>query len=526
MTKTDTAGFDAAAAAQDSGRVSSMPLHWAASEPHRLAFIEGDRRVTYGEFGELIRVATAALTQAEIRSGDRVAILGLNVSVTAAFVFAAHELDAWPAIVNPRLSAPEVDANVALVEPRAIVFAISESEEARAHAERYGAQPLSGLSGTMLVSRSHISREAVTGAPGRMGALLFTSGTTGRPRAVMLSHRALIAAGTNTVRYGSFTDNDIAYGVAPFAHIIGLGTVLMGAMCAGSAIDLAPRFEIARLATRICSGQLTRITAVPLIYSKLLEHLDAAHLNVSAHRLRVIACGGAPLDPSLKRRVEERFGLGLINGYGCTELSPIARSEGRTGEPAHVGSPFGDVEVRLVTQGRDASMEEVGEIWVRGSSLMDGYYGDAEATAAVMRPGGWLATGDLGCRDAAGNLTIAGRIKELIIRSGFNVYPAEVEAVLNAHPAVQQAAVVGRRTADGNEEVIAFVQARPQAQVSAEEIRSFAAQRLAPYKKPGVVIVLAQLPIGPTGKVMKRELQKLAERAEAETAAARAIPIE
>jgi acyl-CoA synthetase (AMP-forming)/AMP-acid ligase II len=169
------------------------------------------------------------------------------------------------------------------------------------------------------------------------------------------------------------------------------------------------------------------------------------------------------------------------------------------------------MEIRIVAEGRDVAQGEIGEIWVRGPSLMDGYFGDPQATESVMRPGGWLATGDLGRRDAAGHLEIAGRIKELIIHSGFNVYPAEVEAVLNAHPAVQQAAVVGRRTADGNEEVIAFVQPRSEARVSPEEIRSFAAQRLAPYKKPAAVIMLAQLPVGPTGKVLKRDLQRLAE---------------
>lgn len=495
--------------AESAPRASDIPLARAAQVPDRPALLASERVVTYIELAILIRSAAAVLTRAGVTQADRVVVTGLNSIELAAFVFAAQQVDAWPAILNPRLSAAEVDANIALIEPKVIVFIAADGEEAQAHAKRYDVRDSPEFSG-VLVANGDPRPEQIprTPAESRPGALLFTSGSTGKPRAVVLSSRALIAIGTSTAQ--NFCDDDVTYAIAPFTHIIGLGSVLMGSMCAGAAIDLAPRFDLPGLAEAIRSGRITRIIAVPLIYSKLLDYLSAYDIDIRGHRLRALASGGAPLNALLKSRVEQRFGIGLMNGYGCTEISPIARSESQVGEGTHVGKPFGAIELRLVNEGSDVADGEIGEIWVRGPNLMDGYFRDPEATAAVQRPGGWLATGDLGRRDAAGNLEIVGRSKELIIRSGFNVYPAEIEAVLSVHPAVQLVAVVGRSVADGNEEVIAFVQPQPHMQVSPAEIKGFAAQRLTPYKKPSRVVLLAQLPVGATGKIDKRELRRLA----------------
>ena len=243
----------------------------------------------------------------------------------------------------------------------------------------------------------------------------------------------------------------------------------------------------------------------------LLEHLgDSAPLP---NRLRFAYAGGSPLDPALKAAVERLLGVPLHNGYGLSEAAPTV-SQTRLDAPrsdTSVGLPIPGVEVRVVGKdGQDVTGGAAGELWVRGPNLMRGYYRNPEATAAALRPGGWLNTGDMARRDADGALFIVGRTKELIIRSGFNVYPLEVETVLNAHPGVTQSAVVGRVVADGNEEVVAFVQPDPRRAPSEAELRAWAAGRLAPYKRPARIVMMDALPAAANGKVLKHLLKEKA----------------
>jgi acyl-CoA synthetase (AMP-forming)/AMP-acid ligase II len=229
--------------------------------------------------------------------------------------------------------------------------------------------------------------------------------------------------------------------------------------------------------------------------------------------LRACFSGGAPLDPALKRRFEERFGVTLQNGYGLTEASPtIAHT--RLDAPrsdCSVGPLLPGVHARLVDarhhDGRDAPVDEAGELWVRGSNVMLGYYRNEALTAATVDAEGWLNTGDLARFGSDGALAIVGRTKELIIRSGFNVYPAEVEAVLNAHPAILLSAVVGRAVV-GNEEVVAFVELRPGARTDADELAAHTRALLAPYKQPAEIRIVESLPIAANGKVLKHRLSE------------------
>jgi acyl-CoA synthetase (AMP-forming)/AMP-acid ligase II len=203
----------------------------------------------------------------------------------------------------------------------------------------------------------------------------------------------------------------------------------------------------------------------------------------------------------------------LHNGYGLSEAAPTV-SQTRLDAPradTSVGLPIPGVEVRVVGRdGEDMPTGAAGELWVRGPNLMRGYYRDPDATAAALRPRGWLNTGDMARREADGALFIVGRTKELIIRSGFNVYPLEVETVLNAHPCVTQSAVVGRLVADGNEEVVAFVQPDPRRTPSEDELRTWAAARLAPYKRPARIVLMDALPAAANGKVLKHVLKQYA----------------
>jgi acyl-CoA synthetase (AMP-forming)/AMP-acid ligase II len=248
------------------------------------------------------------------------------------------------------------------------------------------------------------------------------------------------------------------------------------------------------------------------MYAKLLDHLRERGSPLRATSLRFLYAGGAPLSAELQKRVETLFGLPLNNGYGLTECSPTV-TQTRPSEPRNdgsVGTPLPGVEIRMVDrEGHDVPQGEPGELWVRGPNVMKGYYRNPQATAETMRPEGWLATGDIARADAEGAVFIEGRVKELIIRSGFNVYPVEVESVLNAHPDVAQSAVVGREV-DGNEEVVAFVELKPGASTTPAALIAFAAASLAPYKRPSEVVVLPSLPAAASGKILKAKLRTFA----------------
>jgi acyl-CoA synthetase (AMP-forming)/AMP-acid ligase II len=263
----------------------------------------------------------------------------------------------------------------------------------------------------------------------------------------------------------------------------------------------------------IGEDRLTILQGVPAMYARLLELAGGAATPLPS-QLRFIYAGGSPLDPTLKQQVEQLFGLPLHNGYGMTESSPTI-SQTRLDAPradTSVGTAIPGIEVRIV----DASDADVapgiaGELWVRGPNVMKGYYREPALTAAAMRPGGWLNTGDMARQDPDGALFIVGRTKELIIRSGFNVYPMEVETALNAHPGVTQSAVVGRAVAGGNEEVVAFVELDPRRPPSVQELSDYLAQRLSPYKCPSRIVIMAALPAAATGKILKGRLKALAQ---------------
>ncbi|MCW0193084.1 MAG: fatty acid--CoA ligase family protein, partial [Rhodococcus sp.] len=228
--------------------------------------------------------------------------------------------------------------------------------------------------------------------------------------------------------------------------------------------------------------------------------------RLRSNRLRFIAVGGMPLDLTLKAQIEDAFGLEIGNSYGMTEISPITRSPGAT-VGRTVGVPQPGIEIRIVREdGKDAAVGEPGEIWVRGPNLMLGYYKNELANNEVRRPDGFMTTGDIGSMDEDGNLSLVGRTKDVIIRSGFNVYPVEVEAVLSQVPGVALVAVVGR-TVDGNEDVIAYVQPTAGRHLDVAELEAWARENLTAYKRPREIILTNELPIGPTGKILKSKLK-------------------
>jgi long-chain acyl-CoA synthetase len=250
---------------------------------------------------------------------------------------------------------------------------------------------------------------------------------------------------------------------------------------------------------------------VPSMFSQFLQYAKIRQLHsLKFPALRIISCSGAPLPPAIKSSVEDLFGLPLHHGYGITECSPNIAQVRLDVPPRNdnsVGPLFPGVEARLVgANGEPVQDGQIGELWVRGPNIMKGYYHAPEETAAVIDAEGWFNTRDL-ARFEEGNLFIVGRTKDLIIRSGFNVYPAEVEAVLNAHPAVAQSAVIGKMT-EGGEQILAFVQPSTGSPVTETELAEYAAEHLAPYKRPSQILLVSTMPMTPSGKIAKSELEK------------------
>jgi acyl-CoA synthetase (AMP-forming)/AMP-acid ligase II len=492
-------------------RYSHVVREWARREPCRLALRAGASRLSYGDLWDATEVAVRLLRKLGVGAGDRVALVAENGLQIVPLLLAVSEMDAWAVPLNARMSVREIETIRLFAGCRRALYCVADSQSAATHAQADQIEQDVFVLGNVAVSARNASAEVEPVYPDKArqtAVLVFTSGTTGEPKGVMLSHQALIYMGANMVDVRNVTADDAFYNSSPVSHAIGLGTVLMTAFWAGASAELVSRFTAQHFVEALRDERITGVTAVPTLFARILEYAEQNGISLRSKRLRIIATAGAPLDLALKARIEEAFGLKMGNSYGMTECNPVARSPGGV-DTNEVGNVQPGIEIRIVREdGRDVAPEESGEIWVKGPSLMLGYYRNEAATSAALRSG-WLATGDLGRMDEDGKLYIVGRSKELIIRSGFNVYPVEVESVLSLYPGVAQVAVVGREVS-GNEEVVAFVQPAPGVSLDVADLARWATERLAPYKRPAEIILNSDLPVGPTGKIFKVRLKQLA----------------
>ena len=490
-------------------RIHDVPAWWAAQTPDAVALLDADRTLSYAQLQRAIDDAKAALSGLGVARGHRVLLVSENSLGLVAFLFAASSLGASFVLVNARLSADEIDAIASHAQARAEIYIDAGFKEGVVHALRRGATPLDcGLANTV---RAVAAPQPVDPDTDDVAALIYTSGTTGKPKGVMLTHEGLLFIATTLVAYRRMTAADRSYGVLPMSHTMGLTSVLLGTLVAGGSVLVCARFEVEALVEAIETQGLTMFQGVQAMHTALLAHLRREGRALRRGRLRYVYAGGSPLDPTLKAEVEALFGLPLHNGYGMTESSPtICHSRfGEQRADASVGPPIPGVAIRIVdAEGRDVAAGESGELWASSPGVMRGYFRDPAATQAALC-GGWLRSGDIARQDAEGHVYLVGRIKDVIIRSGFNVYPAEVEAALNAHPAVAQSAVVGREV-ERNEEVIAFVQPRPGEALDRAALQAFLKDRISPYKRPSQIVVLDALPTMTNGKVERTALKAMA----------------
>ncbi len=491
-------------------RLAGLVERQARTAPDRSALISGDKTVSYAELWQAIGRAKQLLKAAGVVPGDRVMIVNENSIAAVVFIFAATDLDAWASPINARMSAREIDACRAFSGCRTVVYTVNDSPSAADHAARIQAveheDPVFGKVAFAPTDVNACPEPVYKEKERQTAILLFSSGTTGAPKGIMLSHQAVMYMGGNMAELRKITPDDMFYNIAPLSHVIGLGAMLTTAIWAGGTTELVTQFRPDNFVAALRANRITYVMGVPTIFARVLEYAKANGLPLRSDRLRFIAVGGMPLDLTLKSQIEEAFGLEIGNSYGMTEISPITRSPGAT-VGRTVGVPQPGITIRIVREdGQSAAINEPGEIWVKGPNLMLGYYKNAAANEDVRRPNGFMTTGDIGSMDHNGNLSLVGRTKDVIIRSGFNIYPIEIEAVLSQVPGVALVAVVGRAV-DGNEEVIAYVQPVAGRKLDIAQLDAWARENLTAYKRPKEIILTNELPIGPTGKILKSKLK-------------------
>jgi long-chain acyl-CoA synthetase len=345
--------------------------------------------------------------------------------------------------------------------------------------------------------------------PDDLAVLIFTAGTGGAPKAAMLSHGNLLANLEQMQAHPgrALTPADVSLGVLPMFHIFGLNVLFGLSLYAGASVVLVERFDPASALDSIRDHGITLVAGAPPMFQSWVNIEGVDPTDMATVRLAV--SGAAPLPPEVGVAFETRYGRPIFQGYGLTEASPTVTSSvvGGLAKAASIGLPLPGVEVRLVDEeGEDALLGDAGEIWVRGPNVFAGYWNDREATARALTADGWLRTGDVAVADDDGYLYIVDRAKDLIIVSGFNVYPAEVEEAILDHPGVAAVAVVGVAHPHTGETVKAFVVQAPGHHLEEDQVIEFCAGRLARYKCPTKVTFLPELPMGLGGKLLRREL--------------------
>ncbi|MGD9704932.1 MAG: AMP-binding protein [Acidimicrobiia bacterium] len=481
-----------------------------------IALISRGRPTTYGELRDQVGALRGALAGLGISEGDRVAIVCGNCRYFVVSYLAVIGLGAVAVPLSPSSPAPEaarqisaVGALAAIVDPVA-ASAWAVIAPACPSVEHVVATDGSLIDGAVGFDEllSHTSVPIVDVDPHAIAVLIFTSGTAGAPRAAMLTHENLRSnidqSESAVVRVDA---SDVVFGVLPLHHIYGLNIVLGLSLARGATVVLVNRFDPATALDTIRERGVTVIPGAPPMWLAFAQ-FDEAPADAFAS-VRLALTGASKMPEDAIRRLEQRFGLRLSEGYGLTEASPtVTSSAGLQIKPGSIGKVLDGIEVRLVDeQGDDVVAGDPGEIWVKGPNVFAGYFEDPEATERVLTADGWLRTGDVAVTDGDGYLYLVDRVKDLIIVSGFNVYPAEVEDVLAGHPGVDDVAVIGVPHPHTGEAVKAYVVQSAGAHLEEEQLIAYCCANLARYKCPSKILFVDELPRGVAGKLLRRELR-------------------
>ncbi len=489
----------------------------ASKWPDKPALIDGPsgRTLTYRQLTGAIDKVAGGLAARGFGKGDVLAIFSPNLPEYAILFFAVLRAGGVITTINPLYTVSELahqlrDANAKLLVtvPPFLSTALkasaeSDVEQVFVFGEAVGATPF-----TALLRHDAPPPDVTIDEVADVAVLPYSSGTTGLPKGVMLTHRNLVANIAQTLAVEKLEEDEVIIGILPFYHIYGMVVIMSMALSAGTTIVTMPRFDLEKFLGLWQEHRVTMAYLVPPIVLALAKHpaVDQYDLSSIGH----VVSGAAPLAESVAEACAARLGCEVRQGYGLTETSPVSHfiPRGHHVKVTSVGFPVPNTEVRIVDVGSedDRPVGEPGEIWIRGPQVMKGYHNNPEATAGMIDADGWLHTGDIGYIDDEGYYYIIDRVKELIKYKGLQVAPAELEAILQSHPDVADAAVIPSPDEEAGEVPKAFVVRKPNVQVTAEALMDYVAERVAPYKKIRRLEFIDQIPKVPSGKILRREL--------------------
>ncbi len=468
-----------------------------------------DRAITYELFDAATARVAGLLAGSGIRPGDRVGVMLPNVPHFPIVYYGIVRVGGIVVPMNVLLKQREIAYYLEDSQAGVLIAWDGFADEAQAGAARAGVPCRlvgPGELGRLMTEESPVDEIADVDA-GDTAVILYTSGTTGVPKGAELTHANLTRNAEVSAGLFSLDGTAITLGALPLFHSFGQTCGMNATVRAAGCLTLIPRFDPVKALEIIQRDRVTVFEGVPTMYSAMLEVPNRDAYDTST--LRVCASGGASMPVELLRGFEAAFGCAILEGYGLSETSPVAsfNQPGRERKVGSIGTPIPGVEMKLVDDdGGEPEVGGVGEILIRGHNLMRGYWRNPQATAEAIDADGWFRSGDLAVVDDDGYFFIVDRKKDMIIRGGYNVYPREIEEVLYEHPAVREAAVLGVPDSSLGEEVGAAIAVREGVAVTAEELYEFVRERVAAYKYPRRIWFVDDLPKGPTGKILKREI--------------------
>jgi len=503
--------------------VPDVPLHRfvlarAAELGDKPALIDGPsgRMLTYAQLGAGVDRVAAGLAARSFGKGDVLGLFAPNCPEFALALLGPVAAAGVVTTVNSLATVQDLAYQLRNAGAKYLVTVPPFMDRAAPAAQQVGIREIFVLGSAPGATPFAALLETRQPAPPRpidpardLAVLPYSSGTTGFPKGVMLTHRNLVANLLQTAWVHHVTEQDRIIAVLPFFHIYGMQVVLNLALWRGATLVTMPKFELEPFLATLQEHRITRAFVVPPLVLALATHPAVDGYDLSS--VRAMMSGAAPLDAALETACARRVGCGFIQGYGLTEASPVTHANSDMAgkcKPGTVGELLPNTECRIVDTGtgKELGPDEDGELLIRGPQVMRGYLNNPEATAATLDSDGWLHTGDIGHVDRDGYFTIVDRLKELIKYKGFQVPPAELEAVLRGHPAVADAAVVPLADQECGEVPKAFVVLRHD--VSAADLIAYVAERVAPYKKIRVVEVIDVIPKSPSGKILRRVLRE------------------
>jgi long-chain acyl-CoA synthetase len=470
--------------------------------PERVALRLDEIEVPYTGLDAASARFAGLLVARGLRPGDRVGVMLPNVPYFAIAYYGVLRAGGVVVPMNVLLKERETAFYLSDPQARAVIAWHEFAPAAQAGAAAAGADCIAVVPGEFeeMIGAAEPMTDPVDRDDDDTAVILYTSGTTGKPKGAELTHANLRRNVATIVEMLQVTGDDVILGALPLFHAFGQTAGLNAAVAAGACLTLIPRFAPDKALSTIERDRVTIFEGVPTMFAAML-HSDT---RPDTGSLRLCVSGGAAMPVEVMRCFEEIFGCMVLEGYGLSETSPVAsfNQPDRERKPGSIGTPVAGVEMKLV----DVSEEGVGEIAIRGHNVMKGYWNRPDASAAAIDSEGWFRTGDLARVDDDGYFFIVDRSKDMIIRGGYNVYPREIEEVLYEHPAVREAAVVGVADDMLGEEVGAAIALVPGAETDAAAIQEFVKTRVAGYKYPRRIWFVDELPKGPTGKILKRDI--------------------